>query len=99
MVASARMPASVATLRNCVLRPHKSFADRFLRQSAPGDAARLPKGAKGRARPRRLVVDELEDRRMMSATSPVETTYKDLVLVDVVGRNLFYNNSSFDGNN
>lgn len=35
----------------------------------------------------------------MSATSPVETAYKDLVLVDVIGRSLFYNNSSFDGNN
>jgi hypothetical protein len=41
----------------------------------------------------------LEDRRMMSVTSPVETVYRDLVSVEVVDRNLFYNNSAHDGNN
>ena len=40
----------------------------------------------------------LEDRRMMSVTTPVETVYRDLVSVEVVDRHLFYNNSAYDGN-
>lgn len=81
------------------MRPHKSFAGRFLRLGAPGAPARLSKGGQARPKHRRLLLDDLEDRRMMSVTQPVETFYKDMVLVDVVGRQVFYNNSSFDGNN
>jgi sialidase-1 len=58
-----------------------------------GDARRSRQGG-GRAR---LSFDILEDRRMMSVTTPIETTYRDLVSVSVVGRGLFYNNSAYDG--
>ncbi len=40
----------------------------------------------------------LEERQLLSA-APADTVFQDLVSVDVVGRQLFYNNSSFDGNN
>src|SRR5262245_61402273 len=44
----------------------------------------------------RLSIDALEDRHLLSA-SPVEPVSQDMVTVDVVGRSLFYNHSSFDG--
>ncbi len=64
-----------------------------------GKAARKGPGSRKGPQRARLAVDELEDRRMLSVTTPVETIYRDLVSVAVVDRRLFYNNSAFDNNN
>jgi sialidase-1 len=48
---------------------------------------------------RRLLLDPLEDRQLLSAASPVQPLYRDLVSASVVSRQIFYNNSAFDGGN
>ncbi len=51
--------------------------------------------------PTRLNIDLLEDRRLLAVTTnpAVDPVFQDLLSVSVVGESLFYNNSSFDGNN
>ncbi len=50
-------------------------------------------------------LERLEDRRMLSISgsvpnlTPPQTSYQNLVQANVVGENIFYNDSSFDGNN
>ncbi|REK10225.1 MAG: hypothetical protein DWQ37_16585 [Planctomycetota bacterium] len=44
-----------------------------------------------------MLFEVLEDRTLMSA-DPVEPVFHDLLSVEVVGRSILYNNSSFDGN-
>ena len=78
---------------------HDTFRAEATRLERGGRRARKASpGRKSLARTT-LSIDLLEDRRMMSVTSPVETVYRDLVSVEVVDRHLFYNNSAFDGNN
>ena len=81
------------------MRRHDTFRADTPRLERGGRPARIANSErKGLAR-KGLSIDVLEDRRMMSVTTPVETTYRDLVSVEVVDRHLFYNNSSFDGGN
>ena len=65
---------------------------------------RIRAGQSDRARcaplkPRRLAIDPLEDRRLLSATASVVPAFRDLVSASVAGRYVFYNNSAFDGGN
>ncbi len=66
-----------------------------------GRIVRAKRGKRAPAPPKRskLGLDLLEDRLLLSATSTVDPQFRDLVSVTVVGRQLFYNNSAFDGNN
>lgn len=61
-----------------------------------GDNARRRKTT-GRNAP--LAFDILEDRRLMSVSGDPDPQFRDLVSVEVLDRQLFYNNSAFDGNN
>ena len=72
------------------------MADRLLRRGSPLAPGRARASAR-RPEVVRLGLDPLEDRRML-AVAPVETVFHDLVSVEVVDRHLFYNNSSYDGN-
>ena len=50
-------------------------------------------------------LERLESRRLLSISgstpnlTPPQTAYENLVVANVVGENIFYNDSSFDGNN
>jgi hypothetical protein len=54
----------------------------------------------------KLRLEALEDRRLLSASgsstapnlAPPQTTYENLIVSNVVGENIFYNDSSYDGN-
>ena len=80
------------------MRRHDTFRAEATRLERGGRRARKANSErKGLARTG-LSIDVLEDRRMMSVTTPVETVYRDLVSVEVVDRHVFYNNSVHDGN-
>jgi hypothetical protein len=73
------------------------FRGTTLRRGRPDRPARGKRHKRHGLERARLSFDVLEDRRLMSVTTPVETVYRDLVSVAVVDRRIFYNNSIFDG--
>ena len=80
------------------MRRHDTFCAEATRWERRDRSTRAAKSARKSLAWTTLSIDVLEDRRMMSVTTPLETVYRDLVSVEVVDRQIFYNNSSFDGN-